>query len=352
MTQLFSKKYLTIFILIVILLLLFFFILPISVPLVVAFFTALILNPLVRFGESRLKIGRKLSVTIIFILFVLSLGLIGYFTVTSVIRQLISLVENTPAYIIQINQLLIEWGESLEVFLADLPSEFVREVNAGIQSSVDSVTDYLRATFRVDRIASFVATIPNYIVSLIVYFIGLFLFMLDLPSLISKFYQMFSQASANKIKFMSNRLKGVLYGFFKGQFLVSLIIFSVSIISLFIIVPEYAIVMSVIVWIVDLIPIIGSILILAPWSIYMFLIGNTLMGFQLAILAIILLAIRRTVEPKVMGVQMGLSPLTTLISMYIGIRLFGLFGFIIGPVALIIFTSAKELGIINFNFKI
>src|SRR5690625_7045890 len=88
MTQLFSKKYLTIFILIVILLLLFFFILPISVPLVVAFFTALILNPLVRFGESRLKIGRKLSVTIIFILFVLSLGLIGYFTVTSVIRQL------------------------------------------------------------------------------------------------------------------------------------------------------------------------------------------------------------------------------------------------------------------------
>ncbi|HHU19959.1 MAG TPA: sporulation integral membrane protein YtvI [Bacilli bacterium] len=348
----FNKKNGTLIILAIVILLLFFFILPISIPLVIAYTTALILNPLVRLSQRGFKIGRKFSVIIVFTVFLLMLSLIGYFTITSVVSQLVALAENTPTYIIEINRILVDWGDALEHFMADLPAEFVNEVNAGIRSSADALIDFIRNTFRVDRVAGFVAAIPNYIVSFIVYLIALFLFMLDLPNVIANFYKLFSAASAEKIQYVTNRLKSVLFGFLKGQFLVSLIIFAVSLIGLFIIVPEYALIMSIVIWIIDLIPIIGSIVILAPWSIYMFLIGSTFVGIELAVLALILLAIRRIVEPKVMGVQMGLSPLTTLISMYIGLKLFGLFGFIIGPVVSIIFTSARELGIIKFNFKI
>ncbi|WP_440895180.1 sporulation integral membrane protein YtvI [Amphibacillus sp. Q70] len=352
MARLLTKKHWTFIFLIIISLFFFFFVLPISIPLVIAFFSALMLNPLIRFIEKRFKLGRKISVILIYLTFIILLGLLGYFTVTSVIKQLVSLAENIPEYIVQINRLLLDWGDALERFMIDLPNEFVNEVNAGIRSSVDSLTSILRETFQVGKVAAIVATIPNYIVSFLVYLIALFLFMLELPILTSHFYNLFTEASAEKIQFMTARLKHVSLGFLKGQLLVSLIIFAVSLIGLFIILPEYAIIMSLIIWIIDLVPIIGSIIILAPWSIYMFLTGSTFMGIQLAVLAIILLAIRRTVEPKVMGVQMGLSPLATLISMYIGLKLFGLFGFIIGPIAVIIFTSAKEVGIINFNFKI
>src|SRR5699024_11599166 len=65
------------------------------------------------------------------------------------------------------------------------------------------------------------------------------------------FYKLFSVASAHKIQYVTNRLKSVLFGFLKGQFLVSLIIFSVSLIGLFIIVPEYALIMSMIIWLID-----------------------------------------------------------------------------------------------------
>ncbi|MBU5595563.1 sporulation integral membrane protein YtvI [Amphibacillus sp. MSJ-3] len=352
MTRTLSKKHWTFIVLTIIILIFFFFILPISIPLVVALITALMLNPLILLIEKRFRLGRKLSVIIIYLLFIIILSLLSYFTVTNVIKQLVVLAENIPNYIVQINRLLVEWGDALERFMADLPAEFVYEVNAGIRSSVNSVTNLLRDTLQVGNIAAVVSAIPNYIVSFLVYLIALFLFMLELPSLISKFYQLFSEASAEKLKFVIARLKYVFFGFIKGQFLVSLIIFAVSLIGLFIIIPEYAIIMSLIIWIIDLIPIIGSIIILAPWSIYMLLTGVTFMGIQLAVLALILLAIRRTVEPKVMGVQMGLSPLATLISMYIGLKLFGLFGFIIGPVVLIVFTSAKEVGIINLNIKI
>ncbi len=84
----------------------------------------------------------------------------------------------------------------------------------------------------------------------------------------------------------------------------------------------------------------------------MLITGDLFIGGQLAILAVILLAIRRTVEPKVMGKHIGLSPLATLIAMYIGLKLLGILGFIVGPLIVIAFNSAKEAGIFKTNFKI
>ena len=176
--------------------------------------------------------------------------------------------------------------------------------------------------------------------------------MLELPTLKVKMYQAFTKETARKVTFMNKRLASVFLGFFKAQFLVSLVIFGVSLIGLLFIFPDLAFIMSIIIWIIDLIPIIGSIIILGPWALFMFLAGDTIIGTKLAILAIILLALRRIIEPKLMGQHIGLSPLATLISMFIGLKLLGLFGFILGPLLVIAFTSAKEAGIIRWKVKI
>jgi sporulation integral membrane protein YtvI len=151
---------------------------------------------------------------------------------------------------------------------------------------------------------------------------------------------------------MTSRLSYVGIGFFKAQFLVSLIIFAVSLIGLLLIVPDIAIFMSLVIWLIDFIPILGSIVILGPWALFHLLTGNIVLGTKLAILAAVLLVIRRTIEPKLMGRHIGLSPLSTLISMYLGLKILGVAGFIIGPMLVIIFNSAKETGMIKTNFKI
>lgn len=336
----------------IILIIFFLFIFPVSLPLVFGFITALFLNPIINSIESRFKLNRKLSTTLVYLAFLFLFIFIGAYITTNAITQLIDLVENAPEYILQVNGMVLEWSQDLERVLEDLPSEFITEVRASIESSVQQLTTILRAWVRVDRLAKIVAAVPNYIVSFVVYLIALFLFMLELPILKAKFYSLFSEDTSEKIQFMNKRLKSVLVGFLKAQFFVSLIILAVTLIGLFIIIPKYAMIMAITIWLIDLIPIIGSIAILAPWSVYMFLTGNILMGTQLAILAIILLAIRRTVEPKVMGQHIGLSPLATLIAMYVGLKLLGFLGFFIGPLVVIAFTSAKEAGIIKFNLKL
>lgn len=347
----FNKRYLKFAILIIVIILIFIFILPISVPLIAALITALILNPVVRVAIQKFKFNRKISVIIVFLLFLLTMSTIGTYLVMKTVSQVIHFAENLPNYMIQVNKQVLEWESDIQHFAEPLPDELVEEVTEQFHSTLMSLGNNLTDLFQIDRIASAISKIPDYLVSILVYLISLFLFMLELPKLKTGLYSFMHETTAEKVRFMNKRLTDVVFGFFKAQFLVSIIIFIVSLIGLLIIAPQYALIMSLVIWIIDLIPIIGSIVILAPWAIYMFIVGDYMLGLQLSILAIILLAIRRTVEPKVMGQHIGLSPLATLISMYLGLKLFGLLGFIIGPICVILFTSAREAGIIKWNIK-
>lgn len=352
MAAVFKKKYLIITLIILFLILIGYFILPVSVPIIMALATALILDPLIKFFQQRLRFKRKLAVLIIFLLFSLFIGFAAFFITTKVASEAVKLVESTPTYINEINQIWIKYKGHLQNLTNDLPEELVLGFASEVENFLDGLIQSLRLYLNIENITALLSFIPNYLVSFIVYLIALFLFMLELPTIIKGIYSHLTDKTADAVKFMTSRLSYVFLGFFKAQFLVSIIIFAVALIGLFIITPEVALVMSIIIWIIDIIPIIGSIVILAPWSIYHLLAGNIALGTQLAILAVVLLIIRRTVEPKVMGSQIGLSPLATLISMYIGLKLIGILGFIVGPLLLIILKSAREAGIIKLNFKI
>ncbi|MBB6454997.1 sporulation integral membrane protein YtvI [Salirhabdus euzebyi] len=347
-----TKRHWTILFYIILLLLVFFFILPVSVPLILAILTSMMLNPIVRFVRFRLRINRKISVIIVFISFLIVFSTIGTYVTTKAVAQLIKISENAPDYINDMTELINDLEANMNTFTQDMPHNFVTEVRSTLEGNLEGIKTSISNNVTIENIASFAAKIPEFLVSFLVYIIALFMFMLELPRLKHKMYDLMTEETAEKVKFMNARFAYVILGFLKAQFLVSIIIFIVSLIGLLYIAPEVAIIMSIIIWLIDFIPIIGSIVILGPWALYMFLAGDIVMGTELAILAIILLGIRRTVEPKVMGRHMGLSPLVTLIAMYLGLKLIGILGFILGPLLVIAYNSAKEAGIIKWNLKI
>lgn len=352
MFGLFTKKSLIYFLIITAIAILLYYIFPVSVPLILALITAILLNPLTEMLEIKLKFKRRNAVLAVFLSFMLLIGLSGYFITTKVVTEAVKIVENAPQYINDLNSAWNKVQNSYTHASRNLPSEVVNEISKQINSFLNKLRVDLLAYVNINNLKILLTNIPSYLVSFLVYLIALFLFLLDLPELRRRTYAHLTSKTADKVNFMTSRLSYVVFGFFKAQFLVSLIIFIVSLIGLLIISPDTAIVLSLIIWGIDFIPILGSIIILGPWSLYLLLLGNVSMGTQLAILAGILLIIRRTVEPKVLGTHMGLSPLSTLIAMYLGIKLLGLLGFIIGPLLLILFTSAREAGIIKLNFKI
>lgn len=352
MSKIFTRRNIFIFITIVAIILLTYLILPVSLPIIVAFITALFLEPVVKLIQLKFKLNQRFAILIVFIGFLLFIGLTGYFITTKVISEAIKIIQNTPLYITEISNEWLYAEEKFTTAAKDLPKEVVEEISKQIQGFLDKIKSDLVAYLNIDNVKTILTNIPNYLVSFIVYLIALFLFLIDLPRLREALYNHLTEKTTDKVNFMGSRLSYVIFGFIKAQFLVSVIIFIVSLIGLLFITPEVALIMAFLIWLIDFIPIIGSIIILGPWALFHFLTGDLALGAQLAVLAALLLIIRRTIEPKVMGSQIGLSPLSTLIAMYLGVKLLGIFGFIIGPIILIAFNSAKEAGIIRNNFKI
>lgn len=352
MSRWLNRRTLTIVFLVIAVLLFAVFILPISLPLLFALITAIFLEPLVKLTMNRLKWSRKTTVISVFISFMALLAVLFYFSVTQLFGKLIEFTKSAPERFNTATGVWIDIQDKLFNYTEGMPLEAVEAIQNEMNRLIESLRDSLLSFVNYDTISGLLTGIPNFLVGMIVYLIALFLFMLDLPGLRLTLFKHMTEATGEKMRILLERINLVIFGFIKAQLLVSLIILGISFIGLLIIKPQYAIVMSLVIWIIDLIPILGSIIILAPWSIYQFASGDVAEGTKLAILAVILLIVRRTVEPKVMGSQIGLSPLATLIAMFIGLKLFGFLGLFAGPLVVILYNAAKEAGIIRLQFKI
>ncbi len=329
-----------------------YFILPVSLPIILALITAILLAPIVTIIQMKNKIRRSIAIFILFMILLCFIGLTVYFISTKAITQADYLVKNLPAYITEINKAWLKFQLNINDKVEELPPELLDKMGSYVQQSLMSLKNSVSSRNLISDVTSLITKIPAYFVSLLVYLIALCLFLLELPKLKEQIFANLSAKTKEKVQFMSSRLSYVIFGFIKAQVLVSIIIFIFSLIGLLLIVPEVALLMSFIIWAIDIIPILGSIIILAPWAFYHLIAGNIGLATKLLILAAVLLIIRRVAEPKVMGQQIGLSPLATLIAMYIGFKLIGILGFIVGPLLIILFTSAKEAGIIKLNFKL
>lgn len=338
--------------LLIIVILFFFFILPISIPIIVALLTALLFEPLVKLTETKFKWKRQMAVIFVYIFILAMLAVIIYYTVTSLIGRLIQFSKTAPDYLNKLSGVWIDFQNKLLVYTSGMPDDVVKSAQGGFNEILESLRKSLLELVNSDKIVALASEIPNFLVSLLVYMVALFLFMLELPELKRMVFRHFTDETAKKVRYMTVKLNTVIFGFMKAQLFISLIILAASFVGLLIIAPKYALIMSLVIWIIDIIPILGSIIILAPWSLYQFISGDISMGTKLAVLAAILLIIRRIVEPKVMGNQIGLSPLPTLIGMFIGLKLFGVFGLFIGPMIVILFNTAREAGIIKMNLKL
>lgn len=322
------------------------------IPILLAFFTALILEPLIQFILKKTKWQRRLpAVAIAFVIYVFLLSGVMYLTVTKLFQQVVRLLYQLPHYISDILSLNLFLIDEINILISDIPQKHLIIQEIEKQGVILATKASTFAQNLIPVIASWVQAIPALLVIFIVYLITVFLFSLDLPTLIRKFYGLFREETAEKISYVFKRLGNVVVGFFKAQLLVSIIIFIAAYIGLLLIVPERALLMALIIWIIDVIPFIGSILVLGPWIIYTLVVGNSSLAAKLVVLQIVLLVLRRTLEPKILGEHIGLPALPMLLSMYFGIYFLGVVGLVLGPLIFIAVKSAYEAKIFTIDYK-
>jgi sporulation integral membrane protein YtvI len=138
-----------------------------------------------------------------------------------------------------------------------------------------------------------------------------------------------------------------LNGFFRAYSILITITAIITLISLKILGVKYAFTLGITVGIMDILPVFGPGAIMVPWIVWEFMTGNTGMGVSLTVVYGLISVVRQFLEPQIVGDSIGLHPLATLISLYVGLQLGGFAGMILGPVLLVIFIASYRVGLLD-----
>ena len=130
--------------------------------------------------------------------------------------------------------------------------------------------------------------------------------------------------------------------YIRSYALLMLITFAEMLIGFLILGVRYAFIFAVIISILDLLPIVGVGTALVPASVFCFLSGRGGLGVGILILFAVSVIVRELAEPRILGKNLGVHPLLTLVSMYVGYSFFGFAGILILPLFVIAFGIYKN----------
>ena len=144
---------------------------------------------------------------------------------------------------------------------------------------------------------------------------------------------------------LTNSTVKSLFGYLRVQGTFALIVGIVSWIYLTCFGFSYAGITALFCGVMELVPMIGSGVPYIIMSVIQFLLGNTAAGFQILFLTLGLQLLRRVLEPKLMSDSIGITPLESLIGMFVGMRFGGIIGLIGGPVLMSVLVGAFKGGL-------
>ena len=136
-----------------------------------------------------------------------------------------------------------------------------------------------------------------------------------------------------EIKAVSDSLYRLIHVYFKIEALILVINSILCIIALLIIKNPYAVVLGILIGIVDMLPVFGTGTVLLPWALFELVNKNVTSAAVLVSAYVVTYFVREIMESKCMGDKTGIPPFVMLMVIFLGIMIYGIMGFILGPVS-------------------
>lgn len=308
------------------------FCLPLVLPFVLAYFFAKMLLPVVRFLSDKWRWNRRLcAVSVVVVVVAALVGFIIYIG-SMAISQGILLLQKIPVYQ-QMASTSLEniccQCDKLMAFSTGTSYQFVEVQTTKLYTNIGNNL--------LPKLSSCAADIIRWAAKVgsgvFIFFLSTMLILLDdtLSGVHKKLHPFFS------------RLKKAGFAYIKAQSIILFLIATVICTGLFLIGNDYAILLGISIAVLDAFPILGSGIILLPWALFRVFSGDFFDAAVLITLFAVATFLREVMEPKLFGKEIGMKPLYVLISIYVGVKLFGLGGILLGPVAVTILKVVDDM---------
>ncbi|NLO09896.1 MAG: sporulation integral membrane protein YtvI [Clostridiales bacterium] len=322
------------------------YLLPLLMPFIIGLVIAVVFRRLIDYIEKKIRIKRSFVSIIILIIFygilVMILSVIGAKVFTflkDVFGQLPDLYRFTiePA-LDEITNNFMEQFPDLKPYIED----FILNINDTIFSFVKNAS-----TTVISTITGLAGRLPSLLIKLIFTIVSSFFFTIDYYKISDFVIRQFSGERRKMVLRLKDNGIGTIAKFIKAYAAIISITFLELSIGFWILGIPNPFLFGAMIAFIDILPILGTGAVLLPWAVIALILGSTKIGIGMFVLYIIITAVRQTIEPKIVGQQIGLHPIITLILMYVGAQLMGVLGLLLLPVIATIIKTLNDEGTIH-----
>lgn len=313
-------------------------------PFVIGYVIALIANPVVKFLEKRLKIVRRHgSAIVIIVVLALIIGAL-YLIISMLVRESVSFITDLPNLYETLNLQIKEVQNNLQVVYKAFPvglQRFIDNLGNNIGTYVNTFVQKMELPSISDA-GLLVKNAAEFLFMMIITIMSAYFFIAERERMSLQLKKFIPEAWGDKIRMIADNFKLAFGGYFKAQIKIMLIITFILFLGFEIMNIGYSILLALGIAFLDFLPFFGTGAVLWPWAVVELVTGNYVRAVVFLIIYFICQVVRQILQPKLVGDSIGISPMETLIFMYVGYKIKGLLGIILGiPIGMIIVNFYK-----------
>lgn len=315
--------------------------LPLLLPFAVAWLVSLAVRPLARRLSLRFGISQRVCAVLLLTLFLSG----GVFLLSLSVGRLLGEAQRL------LERLLTLWDGETSQGEGDLfgwltsKIEFLKRMAVGERFSAfrdrfnamtnEMLTGFLTALSSKlpDAVAALAASLPSVLLVSVVTVVAGFYFCVEEATPWEWLAAALPRSVADRLPIWRARMKQISWRYLRAYLLLLLLTFCQLFLGLSLLRVEYAFLLSLLIALVDLLPILGVGTVLVPWAMVALLRHDPYRGIGLLVLYLIMTVLRQVLEPRLLGKSLGLPPLLTLFATWVGWQLLGVFGMVIAPFA-------------------
>lgn len=310
------------------------YLLPLTLPVLLGVAIAAGLSPLIGLVQQHFSLRHStaagLCVTGVLLVLLLGLSLLGRF----LLSQLSLLNENLPLILSSLSryaQGLSHWGAQLAQELPGGAGDAIESWSNSLLSSGGTLAEKLyEGAFSL--VSGFLTRLPDNLLFFITLLLSSYFGASELPRLRAFCREHLSQNRWQQVVSLGTSIKSVLGGWIRAQLKLMGVTFLLLFTGLILLHVRFALLLGLGIALLDALPLFGTGTVLIPWGLISMMSGDFRLGLGLLLLYGAAALIRNVLEPKFLGAQMGVSPLFTLLSIYVGYRICGVPGMILLPI--------------------
>lgn len=323
------------------------------IPFVIAYLISRLLDPIIVFFCNKLKLNRKVSSIIAIIILLGTIGSLITILVVSLINEVTHIVSS---FNINYDEIQVFVNDIINKYNINISSEDIKVMLSENSDTIKNIVISVGTT-----ILNFFTSIPTIVMYTVITILATIFMCFDKQYVKNIVKKHVPKVFLEKLKRVFKETCGVAFNYIKAEAKLSLICFVIVLIGFWImklcgIQVDYPTSAAVITGIIDILPLLGAGIVLIPYAIYSFIIGNTAFAIGTILIWLIWAVLKQIIEPKVVSKQMGIHPIFTLIAMYTGYKLIGVLGLMLGPITILIlkniFKTTIDKGVLKSFFEL